>query len=198
MCDSLLSHVLWVSIPSQTDNVGEDMFVLGGCPFVLFGWVGPEWVQNQDLWTPCMGATAPENCNWPQKYFPISHNVYVVGPDVQRNPALTATGYGSWMRRSFCLYHTYTTSTSCSRSAEVCCWSFDRELPTLAGLGDCRVSSCILTATYDMTRSRYCGLQKISGGGGVGDFRGGVMPGWNAGWEKWTHTRRGCSPSPFM
>ena len=51
----------------------------------------------------------------PQKYFPISHNVYVVGPDVQRNPALTATESGSWMRRSFFLYHTYTTSTSCSR-----------------------------------------------------------------------------------
>ena len=60
----------------------------------------------------------------PQKYFPISHNVYVVGPDVQRNPALTATESGSWMRRSFFLYHTYTTSTSCSRSAEGCYWSF--------------------------------------------------------------------------
>jgi len=34
----------------------------------------------------------------------------------------------------------------------------------------------ILTATYGMTRSRNCGLQKIFGGGGVGDFRGGVSP----------------------
>ena len=59
-----------------------------------------EWVQNQDLLT---RAWAPLRLRIvdPQKYFPISHNVYVVGPDVQRNPALTATGSGSWMRRSF-------------------------------------------------------------------------------------------------
>jgi len=36
-------------------------------------------------------------------------------PWCQRNPELTATGSGSWMRRSFFLYHTYMTSISCSR-----------------------------------------------------------------------------------
>ena len=39
----------------------------------------------------------------PQKYFPISHNVYVVGPDVQCNPALTATGCDAL---SFCTTRT--------------------------------------------------------------------------------------------
>jgi len=62
-----------------------------------------QWVQNQDHWTPCMGATAPENC-WPPKvlaYF--AQYVYVVGPDVQCNPALTATGCDAL---SFCTTRT--------------------------------------------------------------------------------------------
>ena len=77
-----------------------------------------EWVRSGSrIRTSGPRAYAPPRLRIgdPQKYFTILYNVYVVGPDVQRNPALTATGSGSWMRRSFFLYHTYTTLTSCSR-----------------------------------------------------------------------------------
>ena len=131
-----------------------------------------EWVQNQDLWTPCMGATAPENC-CPPKVLAYFAQCLRRGPDVQRNPALTA-------RQDLVAgCDALSVSTTRTRRQPVALgWGLLlvlRELPTLAGLGDCRVSSCILTATYGMTRSRNCGLQKISGGGSC-RFPGRVSP----------------------
>jgi len=103
---------------------------------------------------------------WPQKYFPISHTVYVVG------------AIPHWLRQGLvagCEALSFCTSRT-RRQPVAFGWGLLvlRALPTLAGLGDCRSVAgevdCISCSRRRTKAQRLINICKLFGG--VGDFRG--------------------------